>query len=122
MSYYAFIVRMIKSKQPDAKIFLMTIPYSSTLPEERIKREDELSEAIRKFAEKTKNTYVLDFRKYAPVFDEKFNDTFFIGGHMTPAGYLLMAKFTMSYIDYIIRNNHEDFNQAGFIGTPLSYR
>ncbi len=40
---------------------------------------------------------------------------------MTPAGYLLMAKFTMSYIDYIIRNNHEDFNQAGFIGTPLSY-
>ena len=69
------IVRTIKSKQPDAKFFFMTIPYNNTLPAERIAREDELAEAIRKFADKTKNCYVLDFRKYAPVHDQKFNDT-----------------------------------------------
>lgn len=121
LAYYAQIVRTIKSKQPDAKIFLMTIPFNDTKTEERIAREDAWAEAIRKFAEKTSNTYVLDFRKYAPVYNQKFMDTFFLG-HMTPAGYLLTAKMVMSYIDYIIRNNHEDFSQVGFIGTPYKYR
>ena len=120
LAYIAQIVRTIKSKQPDAKFFLMTIPYSDTKPKERIEREDTLAEAIRKFAAKTKNTYVLDFRKYAPVYDEKFRDNFFLG-HMTPAGYLLTAKMVMSYIDYIIRNNHKDFDRIGFIGTPYKY-
>ena len=53
--------------------------------------------------------------------DEKFNSTFRLG-HMTPTGYLLMAKAVMSYIDYIIRNNPDDFSQVGFIGTPYKYR
>ena len=121
MAYYSAIVRTIKSKQPDAKFFFMTIPYNNTLPAERIAREDELAEAIRKFADKTKNCYVLDFRKYAPVHDQKFNDTFKLG-HMTATGYLLMSKMIMSYIDWIIRNNPDDFAQVGFIGTPYKYR
>jgi len=37
---------------------------------------------------------------------------------MNPMGYLLTAKYVMSYIDYIIRHNMEDFAQVGFIGTP----
>lgn len=121
MAYFSDIVRRIKAKQPDAKIFIMTIPYSDTKTEERIASEDALAEEIRKFVDKTKNCYVLDFRKYAPVYDKKFNDTFMLG-HMTPAGYLLTAKMVMSYIDYIIRNNPEDFSQVGFIGTPYKYR
>ena len=64
---------------------------------------------------------MIDFRKYAPPFDEKFYENFFLG-HMTPTGYVLTAKMVMSYIDYIIRNNPEDFAQVGFIGTPYKYR
>jgi len=121
LAYITQIMRSIKAKQPDAKIFIMTIPYSDTKTEERIAIEDALAEGIRKLVDKTKNTYVLDFRKYAPVYDQKFRDTFFLG-HMTPAGYMITAKMVMSYIDYIIRNNHDDFAQAGFIGTPYKYR
>ncbi len=121
LAYLSFIVRRIKTKQPDAKIFIMTIPYSSVKPQERIAREDALAEEIRKFVDKTKNCYVLDFRKYAPDYDQKFKDTFFLG-HMTPSGYLLTSKMVMSYIDWIIRNNPEDFAQVGFIGTPYKYR
>ena len=120
LAYYSTIIRTLKSKQPDAKFFLVTIPYSDGNDTDRIKREDELAEAIRVFGEKTKNTYVIDLRKYAPVFDKKFRDTFFLG-HMTPAGYMIFSKIIMSYIDYIIRNNHDDFAQAGFIGTPYKY-
>ena len=38
---------------------------------------------------------------------------------MNPMGYMLTAKIVMSYIDYIIRHNIEDFKQIGFIGTPF---
>lgn len=40
-------------------------------------------------------------------------------GHMNPAGYLLTAKMTAAYIDYIIRHNMRDFREVGFIGTDL---
>ena len=120
MAYYASIIRGIKQKQPDAKIFLMTIPYSDTPTSERIAKEDALAEAIRTLSAKTKNTYVLDFRKYAPVYDRKFKDTFFLG-HMRATGYLLTAKMVMSYIDYIIRHNPDEFARVGFIGTPYRY-
>ena len=117
LAYYAQIMRTLISKQPDAKLFLMTLPELPNLPVEKRTRRNELNDGIRKLAEKTKNTYVLDFNKYAPPFDEKFQQTF-MGGHMTAAGYLLISKMVMSYMDYIIRHNHKDFADAGLIGTP----
>ena len=33
-------------------------------------------------------------------------------------GYLFTARMIVSYVDYIIRHNMEDFKQVGFIGTP----
>ena len=35
--------------------------------------------------------------------------------------YRLTALMVESYIDYIIRNNPEDFKQVSFIGTPYYY-
>lgn len=118
--YYARIIKSIKAKQPKAKIFLMTFPYQPQNPEEKQARRAAWSEGIRTLAEKFSNTYLLDFRKYAPAYDEKWRKTFHLG-HMTPTGYWLTAKMVMSYIDWIIRNNPDDFSQVGFIGTPYSY-
>lgn len=59
---------------------------------------------------------MIDLNKYAPVYDEEFKRRFYLGGHMNPMGYILTAKMTMSYIDYIIRQHPEDFAQVGFIG------
>ncbi|MBR3960793.1 MAG: hypothetical protein IKK13_01105 [Clostridia bacterium] len=39
-----------------------------------------------------------------------------MNGHLTAMGYLIVAKWVMSYIDYIIRKNPADFAQVGFIG------
>ena len=66
------------------------------------------------------NTYLVDLYTYAPVADETFKKSFWLG-HMTPMGYVLIARMVESYVDYIIRHNPEDFNQVGFIGTDLSY-
>ena len=118
--YYSRIIKSIKGKQPKAKIFLMTPPCQPQDSEERQMKIDAYSDGIRALAEKFANTYVLDFRKYAPPFDEMFQETFF-RGHMTASGYLIFSQMVMSYIDWIIRNNHDDFAQVGLIGTPYSY-
>ena len=52
---------------------------------------------------------------------EDFKEKFYLNGHMNACGYLLTAKMIVSYIDYIIRHNIEDFNEVGFIGTDLFF-
>ena len=44
-----------------------------------------------------------------------------MGGHLNAAGYQYTAWLMMSYIDWIIRHNMQDFSQAAFIGTGLKY-
>ena len=112
-SYTNIIIRL-KRLQPKAKFFLMTIPRNN---EENL-LADKHAEILHEIANRYKNCYVLDFRKYAPVYDEDFKKRFFLAGHMNPMGYMLTARMVESYIDYIIRHNTDDFKQVGFIGTP----
>ena len=72
-------------------------------------------EFIRELADYFDNTYLVDLEKYAPVYDDEFRRNFFLEGHMNPAGYLLTGKMISSYIDWIIRNNPEDFYKVGLI-------
>ena len=118
--YYGRILLRYKAIQPRARFFLMTIPRESedtSSCEERICAEH--AALLHEIADKFDHTYVLDFNKYAPVYDAEFKRNFYLGGHMNAAGYRLTADMVMSYIDYIIRNNPEDFAEVGFIGTDL---
>ncbi len=114
--YYAQIIQRYKEIQPRAKFFLMTLPRRME-DEQNKKLRDEHANILHGLAELFENCYVLDFRKYAPEYDEEFHKQFFIG-HMTAAGYRLTALMVESYIDYIIRHHMEDFKQIGFVGTP----
>ena len=95
----------------------MTMPHDES-DAEREKLYDKHAEFLHKLSHMFDLVYVLDFRKYAPVYDKGFKEKFYLGDHMNPMGYMLTAKMVMSYIDYIIRHNMADFKQAGFIGTP----
>ena len=112
--YYAAIIQRLKTIQPRAKFFLMTMPRCGV--EERDAKSAAHAKLLYELAEFFDYTYVLDLNKYAPVYDAEFKKNFYLGGHMNPMGYMLTAKMTMSYIDYIIRHNMEDFAQVGFIG------
>ena len=118
IGYYGKIIQKYKEIQPDAKFFLMTVPNEAFWGEKRLVH----AEVINKFPEVFSNCYVLDFGKYGPEFDDEFRKKFYLGGHMAPAGYVVIAQMVASYIDYIIRHNIEDFKQVGFIGTDLQYR
>lgn len=116
--WYGQVIQRYKKLQPKARIFLVTMPRCSNDSERNAKLKKECTDLLYKIAELFEFTYVLDFNKYAPVFDDEFNRNFFLSGHMNPAGYCLFGKMVASYIDYVIRNNPEDFMQVGFIGTP----
>lgn len=115
--YYARIISEYKSIQPKAKFFLITMPRGEEGGAAEL--QDKHAELLYGMAELFDNCYVIDLRKYAPVYDKEFKENFFLAGHMNAAGYRLTALMVESYIDYIIRNNPEDFKQIGFVGTPV---
>ncbi len=116
---YAKIIQRLKTIAPDAKFFLMSMPKGYWSDNSKEKAEQIHQELLYKMAELFSNTYVLDFREYAPVQDEEYKAKFYMSGHLNPAGYILTAKMVMSYIDYIIRHNMDDFKRVGFIGTEF---
>lgn len=114
--HYGAIISKYKEIQPHAKFFLMTAPKTYDDEDKRAELYDAHARLLYDIADKFSNCHVLDFRKYAPVYDEEFKRRFFTGGHLNVLGYRLTALMTESYIDYIIRNNPKEFSQAGFIG------
>ena len=120
--YYARIIQRLKSMQPQARFFLMTMPrgfIDSFVFEEKANRHAAILHSLAKLFD---YTYVLDFRRYVPVYDEEFRRDFALGGHLNPMGYQITARMTAAYIDYIIRSHPEDFAQVGFIGCPFHNR
>ncbi len=117
--HYATIIQRYKEIEPDAKFFLMTLPYETpeTTPW-KCEIANRQADLLYQLAERFSNCYVLDLRKYAPVYDQDFRDTFFLGGHMSAVGYVYTARLVVGYIDYLVRHHFEDFRQVGFIGTP----
>lgn len=116
VGYYAQIIQRVREISPKSRIFLMTCPRDNSTPQWREEAYDIHRELLYKLADMFEYTYVLDLRRYAPVYDEDFHKRFFMSGHLNTMGYQLTARFVMTYIDYIIRHNTEDFMQAGFIG------
>jgi hypothetical protein len=63
--------------------------------------------------------YVVDLRKYAPIYTKKFREKYFLGGHMNALGYKLTADMVITYCNYIIHKHHQDFTQVGFINKGI---
>ena len=118
--YYAQIIQRYKEIQPDARFFLCTMLHDEryfNYSTEEGNMVDAHRELLYKLAEEFEFTYVIDFATYGPVWDDEFRENFCMGEHYNAAGYLMSAKLTCAYIDYIIRNNPEEFRKVSFIGT-----
>lgn len=112
---YARIVQRLKELQPEAKLFFMTMPGSDTDTEEQKKMRQLHASLLYQMSERFSNAYVLDFNQYAPVYDQRFRDLYYLRGHMNPCGYVLTAQMVASYLDYIIRHNMPDFFMTGLV-------
>ncbi len=117
---YAAIIRRLQAQSPQSKFFLVTMPRQDNDSAENIALRDAHAALMYEFAEHFSNTYVIDLRKYAPVYDADFRERFYMNNHLNAAGYLLTAQMIASYIDYIVRHNIRDFREIGLFGTPYT--
>ena len=110
---YAKLIQRYREISPKSRIFLMTMVPNGRRAEGIIEEHRKL---LHEIAALFPFTWVLDFCEYAPPHDEEFRKHFYLGGHLNAMGYMLTARQVMTYIDFIIRNNYEDFSQVAFIG------
>ena len=105
---YAGIIQRIKSIQPKAKIFVVTIP----------ERRPEYNVPIRYMAEIFSNVFVIDLERYATDYiANRFKNIYWLNGHMSPSGYLYVAYSFMTYIDWLMRRYASAFRDIALIGT-----
>ncbi len=111
IGHYAGIIQRIKSIQPKARFFVVTMP-----AERPTKSKIAHNAQIRRMPEVFDNVYVLDLEKYAPDYlDPEFQKRYFFKGHMNAAGYQWTAWMFMTYINWIVENNMEDFTDIAFV-------
>lgn len=110
IGYYAQIVQRYKEIQPDAKFFFVTLP-----KDESYKKGLRHRELLNQLTTKLDNCYLIDLYTYLPEYDDKLKEQLFMYGHMNPMGYVYSADVIAAYIDYIVRNNPNDFKMVGFI-------
>ncbi len=113
VGYYAAIIARYKEISPKAKFFLVTMPITPGDDPKRAALREAHAGLVNEIASHFENCYVIDLRKYAPVYGDAFHDAFYLNGHLSAAGYLFTARIMMSYIDYIIRHNMADFRKVG---------
>lgn len=107
---YVGIIQRIKSISPSAKIFLITcVPSSSA-------ESGGYNTFIRTLPDKFTNVYLIDLAKYMPR-GTKFDDDYIRMGHFSTQGYQYLANCIATYIDYIIRNNPNDFKFVQILNT-----
>ena len=115
--YYARIIQQYKAIQPDAKFFLVTMPWDGRTGKEAL--GDAHAARLHELAAYFDNTYVIDLRAYGPEYDAEFKEMFYLHGHMNPMGYRFTAEMFCSYIDYIIRHDPKSFANVGFVGNRV---
>jgi len=113
---YGRMIIKLRKIEPKCRIFVMTTPKEDPEGEKKKKEFDAIRNFLLELQTKFEYLYTLDFRKYAPVYNKKWMHMYFLGGHMSALGYKITGDMVMTYIDYIIRHNVDDFKQAGFIG------
>ena len=118
--YYSEILTRYKQIQPDAAFFFVTIPQSDDAFVQE--QAAALADLLHAFAERFDNSFVIDLYRYAPVYDARFREQFYLHGHMSPSGYLFTAQIIDSYIDYLVRHNPDTFRTVGFVGSGIGYK
>ena len=108
IGYYGGIIQRLKTLVPGAHIFVVTLP--------TLYGKKEFSAEIRKLPAMFDRTWLIDLERYGQDFtDPELKSRYFLMNHMNAAGYQLMAWTFMTYINWIIDNNMEDFSDIALM-------
>lgn len=109
---YAKIIQKIKEFQPEARIFVITIPYTRNT----VSTVTQANLLIKQIAEKF-NCYVIDLDYYIqPENAVDFKAKYYKGGHLNTVGYKYFSNVIITYLDYIIEQDPYAFWDVSLIG------
>lgn len=109
-AFYSKIIELVKSVQPNAKLFLISAYF-------RGKDEEIYSAAIKELADKYKNCYYIDLIGLGSDLGE---DERFMGvTHFNTLGYVRVAKEIATITNKVILDNWKDFADVSYIGTTF---
>lgn len=114
--HYAAVLQRYRSIAPESKLFLVTILKSPSDDAECIALKERHREILTELAERLGGAYVIDLYEYGFERTPEVKRDLYLSGHMSPVGYMTVAKMITTYIDYIIRHNMEDFKYVGLTG------
>ena len=108
---YGKMIQLIKSVQPKARVFLCNMEWNNT-------DNSNINSVIADISNYFDRCYLIDLHTYAHEPTWNVPNVFKTGQyHKNTLGYQLTAWNIMSYVDYIIRHNMEEFIDVQFIGT-----
>ena len=107
--WYAGIIQRLRSVNPKCRIFCITIPYNNQ------QGYLDNNEVIRAIVPKFNRCYLVDLANYHWT-----PSGLGLNDHLSPAGYQWAAFEINTYIDWIIRNNMDDFKDIAWVGTEYS--
>ena len=118
---YAQIIQRLLKMQPKAKIFLVTHPH--TRGDLTAEVRGNINSDIRAMADMF-GCYVIDLELYGIQPDDvaEWKKIYYASSHLNALGYKWLADTYITYIDWIINNNLEEFRNTGLIGTDYEYR
>lgn len=119
VGWYCRIIQKVREIEPKARIFVVTMPQIEGLDEKRAtnrKKHHEFLLSLNKYFE---FIYVIDLYEHDEIHNKEYSKKYNCGGHLSAIGYYHIAEQFWTYIDYIIRNNIDDFKQVGFIGKGI---
>ena len=119
--WYGQLLARLREIQPDAVLFLITMPQADEWNRSGVREIVEAHRALMyEMAAHFGNAYVLDLYRYAPVHDKAYTDAFYMGGHLSPVGYRIAAEQIVSYIDYIVRHDPAAFRRWDLSEPPTT--
>lgn len=118
--YYSRIIKLIKTIQPKARIFLVGLPNHDAMTIWGA-RFTSFKTAISNIADYFDFCYYIDLYQYDVPYTGDFKTIYFNGFHENVMGYLRTAYIISSYVDWYVRHNYTEFREVGFIGTDLHY-
>ncbi|MCQ2787105.1 MAG: SGNH/GDSL hydrolase family protein [Bacilli bacterium] len=116
---YVRIIQKLRKLEPKCRIFVITTPKERPESKEKRKHFNMIRKFLLELPKHFEFVYVIDLRKYAPIYSKRFGKKYFLGGHMSAIGYKFTADMISTYVDYIITHHFDDFKQVGFIGKNI---
>ena len=116
---YYRIIQKLRKFEEKCRIFLINIPKESCHSKKQKEQYDKFREMQIQMVKNNEFLYLIDLRKYAPIYGKRIKKKYFLGGHMSAAGYKFTSDLVITYLDYYIRKNMDDFKQIGFIGKGI---